>query len=84
LGQLTPADVVVEIYTGSVDAEEQIGSGTALTMEDQGQGKPGTWSYAGTIACTDTGLRGFAVRVLPHHELMASKHDLGLIRWTDV
>ena len=48
-----------------------------------GQGKPGIWSYAGTIACTATGLRGVSVRILPHHEMMAGKHDLGLIRWAD-
>ena len=52
-------------------------------MADQGQGKSGTWGYAGTIACTETGLRGLSVRVLPRHELMASKHDLGLIHWAD-
>jgi hypothetical protein len=52
-------------------------------MADQGQGKTGIWSYSGAIACADTGLRGFSVRVLPHHELIASKHDLGLIRWAD-
>jgi len=83
LGQLTPADVSVEIYTGSANSEEQIGSGAVTAMVEQGESQPGAWSYSGTIACTDTGLRGVSVRIMPHHEMMAGTHDLGLVRWAD-
>jgi starch phosphorylase len=74
LGELTPADVAVEVVYGRVDETDSIITPAyrELSVEDG-------LRYAGEIPLDRTGPFGFSVRVVPRHELLASRTELGLV-----
>ncbi|ROL58793.1 glycosyltransferase family 1 protein [Bacteroidetes/Chlorobi group bacterium MS-B_bin-24] len=75
LGNLTPDDVVVHVYFGSLDPHGEMynTSYEVLTL----QGKDGdVFIYEGSYFCTGTGQQGFTVRVMPHHPLLVNSQDL--------
>jgi starch phosphorylase len=81
LGQVMVEDVAVELFHGRVNGENQISDGRALEMTCEGEGGGGNYEYVGRIPCTESGQHGYAVRILPRHPDMQSRHELGLIRW---
>ena len=42
----------------------------------------GDTRFEGTILCNQTGQLGFTVRVIPHHDDLAQKHETTLITWS--
>lgn len=82
LGALTPEDVNVELYHGSVDAMGTIAAAQAVSMAGNGKNNaPGVFSFTGQIPCRTSGQHGYAVRVLPRHRLLPRAFEPGLIRW---
>ncbi len=81
LGALTDKDVNVEAYYGGVDTYRQLKTGTALSMTCTDKLEDGLYRYEGAVPCDKTGRLGFAVRILPQHESLANRHELGLIAW---
>ena len=82
LGALTPEDVSVELYHGRVNAGGQIVNGVATPMEVAGPGEGGSYTFeADPVACSDSGLHGFTVRVLPYHPDLPVALIPGLITW---
>ncbi|MEO8906814.1 MAG: alpha-glucan family phosphorylase, partial [Microbacteriaceae bacterium] len=78
LGELTPADVTVEVVYGHsnggsdlVDAHRAV-----LTPMDAGEV---TRAYEGTIQLDRAGAFGYTVRVVPRNVLLASPAELGLV-----
>jgi glycogen phosphorylase len=41
----------------------------------------GAYVFAGSIPCSDSGLRGYALRVLPRNERLSNPHEPGVILW---
>ncbi len=80
LGQLSPGDVSVEIYSGALDADRDIHEGHAEPMSFVGVEK-GVSLFVGTVRCQSSGLHGYTVRVLPRHEDLANPYELRLITW---
>jgi len=80
LGQLTPADVAVELYSGPLDEDGQLSSGRPTPMR-QVDGDGQRIRYAVEMPCTRSGQTGYTVRVLPHHANLPDDKDLALIRW---
>ena len=80
LGELTPADVLVQAYAGPLDFNHQITQGTAIPLTWQSV-KDGRNVYEGDIPTTESGMQGFAVRVLPTHSDAALPIELPLITW---
>jgi starch phosphorylase len=82
LGRLTPEDVAVEIYYGTVDSWGTIknGSPTRMTYDKPGA-ETGEHLYAGSIPCRSSGQHGFAIRVLPRNDDMVDPYEPGLILW---
>ncbi len=81
LATLNPDDVRVQVYHGPADAEGTITEGEPLTMEhvaDEGDGKH---RFAAEVMVNTSGHHGFAVRVVPGHELLPTPFDPGLIAW---
>ncbi len=80
LGQVTPADVTVEVMNGVLDSNRQITKPVAKTL---------TWKvlegalhrYEGDLPCNRSGLQGFAVRVRPTHPDAVLPQELSLIAW---
>jgi len=81
LADLDPADVAVQLFHGPLDSENRIVDGAALAMthaEDLGDGKH---RFAGELSVDNSGKHGFAVRVIPGHDLLATPFEPGLIVW---
>jgi starch phosphorylase len=81
LGQLHQTDVVVQIYSGPLDADYNITEGTARTMQFIDRPEEGTYRYEGAIPCQESGLFGYLVRVLPHHPDLNGHFGLEMMRW---
>lgn len=78
---LTPSDVQVELYQGSINAAGEIANGIPVVMEDQGQDSQGYSIYTADISYASSGLQGLSLRILPKHEYLSSPYQLGLIIW---
>lgn len=84
LGDLTPADVTVQLYFGTLDTGGNIVGGDTINMEAVSgpDGKnPATYEYVATISYRATGQHGISARVLPNHEDLATPFQRGLVRW---
>ncbi len=81
LGELSPADVVVEALHGPVRADGVIESPRRLTLEPTGQPNGTFQRAAGLITCDVAGEYGVAVRARPHHPDLGHDLELGLATW---
>ncbi|MGF1499692.1 MAG: alpha-glucan family phosphorylase [Elainellaceae cyanobacterium] len=83
LGALSPADVQVELYKGTVNADGEIANGESVIMEHQGDAPAddGAAIYTANIAYASSGLQGLSLRVLPKHDYLSSSYEPGLILW---
>jgi starch phosphorylase len=78
LGELTAADVLVELASGRVDHNDRIVHPT-FTALAPAEGYDGNrWRYEATVGLDDTGPFGYTVRVLPSHEGLHDPAELGL------
>jgi glycogen phosphorylase len=93
LGNLSPADVSVQLYDGSVNAAGMIITGQAVEMQAVIDGRAsgggpaggaqaaGVYLYEGAIPCRSSGLHGYSVRIVPAHPDLSSQFEPGLITW---
>ena len=81
LGELTPADVRVEVFYGVMDRTGQLPSGLREQMECTKTLGNGMFRFEGMVPCRRTGQLGFTVRVLPWHTDMFNEHEMELIIW---
>ncbi|MGE5680979.1 MAG: alpha-glucan family phosphorylase [Bacillota bacterium] len=82
LGALSPEDVEVQIYYGSVDKQDIAHANSFVNMEyDKSKSRHGSCYYKGAIVSQNSGQYGFTARILPKHPLLISPFDLGLISW---
>ena len=82
LGRLSPEDIAVEIYYGTVDSAGNIESGQVVRMEYKQNGHTeGTGLFAGAIPCKMSGRHGFALRILPKHTDLVEPYEPGMILW---
>lgn len=83
LGQLTPADVKVELCQGTIDDKGDIPHGTCVPMEYQGQDVqiPVHSLYTADISYSVSGLQGLSLRILPSHPHLSHSFEPGLILW---
>jgi len=80
LGHLRPEDVLVEIYEGALNPNDEISDGRATSMTFVRVEK-GLSLFAGRVRCESSGRRGYTVRVLPRHEDLANPFEPRLIVW---
>jgi len=79
LGELTPADVCVELVHGGVDDADVLKAEQRLPLEhgvDHGEGRH---TFTGSLPLGRTGAFGYTVRVLPAHESLVDPAELGLV-----
>ena len=88
LGRLTPKDVTVELYYGTVDANGEIQDPQVTEMELQSPGETAAPDGSGSVytfvrhlTCTSSGMHGFTVRVVPRHKDLVSPFETSLILW---
>jgi glycogen phosphorylase len=82
LGQLTPAHIRVQLFTGLVNADRRIDTANTIEMSHTREVATGRHLYTGRIDCTNSGRYGFAVRLLPGVTNLATPFEPGLILWS--
>ena len=83
LGELTADDVCVEVVYGRAgDDDELMEPSQAVLTADDGAQAPST-RFAGSVELGQPGPFGYTVRILPHHRLLASAADLGLVTYPE-
>jgi len=83
LGALTPDDVQVELYQGTVEVDGEIHTGIATPMAYQGKDAQGKSLYGVEVSYGASGLQGLSLRILPNHRYLNSPYDPKLILWAD-
>jgi starch phosphorylase len=81
LGNLSPTDVAVEVYTGPLGPESVIQDGRAIPMRRQGESGNGGHRYACNVPCHKSGRHGLSIRVLPHHENLPNPLNFKHVYW---
>lgn len=84
LGDLSVADLTVQLIHGPIDSEGDIaGSPEAVDLvpDESVRNDDGTITYLGTYEVDIAGPHGCAVRAFPTHPLLASPFELGLVTW---
>ncbi|EHB44375.1 alpha-glucan phosphorylase [Mycolicibacterium rhodesiae JS60] len=79
LAGLRPDEVVVQAVLGRVDAADALQDPITVAMALTGPGDGGTDVFRTTTPLPLAGSLGYTVRVLPHHPLLASDNELGLV-----
>ncbi|MGI8331101.1 alpha-glucan family phosphorylase [Actinomadura scrupuli] len=79
LGELEPRDVTVEVVYGRVDETDSLVSPAYLELTGDEVAEDGRLRYVGEIPLDRTGAFGYSVRVVPHHERLANRAELGLV-----
>ena len=82
LAALSPDDVCVQIYHGTLNEDGEINAEDAIPMESRGRLDDGTHLFEGTISSYKTGLHGYTVRILPRHDDLHSFNPLGVLNWS--
>jgi starch phosphorylase len=81
LGPLQPADLLVELYHGTVSSQgSDIANARCSEMKDLSS-EGGVYQYQVRIECVDTGQQGHTVRILPKHDALVHPYRTGLIKW---
>jgi starch phosphorylase len=84
LGAIATGEVAVELYLGRLDSGGEITDGVAMPMEPAGQSPEGFHIFeAASVPCSQSGLHGYTVRVLPFHVDEAKAFLPGIITWAD-
>jgi starch phosphorylase len=80
LGVLKPEEVCVEVYSGRLEAMDQVESSWAAEMVVDKSLGDGKYLYRGTLTCQASGRYGFSARVLPRGDGW-QKNIPGLMTW---
>jgi starch phosphorylase len=81
LGQMSPNDLLVELYHGTVSNQSNEITNAGRT-EMKCTGNEGNLSiFQVKIECTETGYQGHTVRILPKHEALIHPYRTGFIKW---
>ncbi|MDR2443414.1 MAG: alpha-glucan family phosphorylase [Deltaproteobacteria bacterium] len=81
LGALTPEDVSVDIYYGTMDHQGDFTDRQTLMMTPASETGPGTFGFRGLINCDRPGRFGYTIRVTPSREKLGNPFVLGLVTW---
>jgi glycogen phosphorylase len=81
LDTLTPDDVVVQILEGRLDARGEIQEPVITTMHAQDRDASGSVLFRAALHSSRSGLRGYAIRLLPNHPDAVTPFMPGLILW---
>jgi starch phosphorylase len=74
-----PADLAVQLYAGPINGRGEIEQPNAMTMQHVRAMAPDRHLFVGKIDCRTSGRQGFAIRILPGNENLATPFEPGLI-----
>lgn len=81
LGDLSPADVAVELYYGSLDPRGVIVDGRVVGMMHSETAEGAVHRFTGAVPCIGSGRHGFIARVRPHRQGINRQIQTGLVVW---
>ena len=82
LDSLNPDDVMIEIVTGPVGADDHFKNSVVIPMQLLGPDGSGSYLFQAAIRpSTGSGMHGYAIRALPRHIDSMSPCIPGLITW---
>ena len=81
LGALKPKDVQVDLYYGALDADGDLVNATIQPMTCKENEGEDALLYQTSVVFKQTGKFGFALRILPKHQLLVHSCDMGLVTW---
>jgi starch phosphorylase len=81
LGQLSPQDVLVQVYAGNLDTSGKLIEGHPYVMEYTGETQGSVYKFMYTMNFVSTGEHGLTVRVLPFDQHLTNPILTGLIHW---
>ncbi|GLY84330.1 alpha-1,4 glucan phosphorylase [Actinoallomurus iriomotensis] len=79
LGGLEPSDVAVEVAYGRVGETDTLVDPSYVELTQVENIEGGRLRYAGDVTLDRAGAFGYSVRVVPKHELFASRAEMGLV-----
>ena len=83
LGNLTPEDLLVEVYYGCLSPDNLFTERSTLKMECQGPSGDSEYRFQAMVPTKKTGNIGVTVRVLPYHKLLGNLYAMGQVTWAD-
>ncbi len=81
LGKVRPEDIEVQLFHGLVDSLGEIPNPGTIPLSHNGHPEGSSWLFTGKIPFRSSGQHGFAVRVLPRNQDLASPYEPGLVCW---
>jgi starch phosphorylase len=84
LGDFSPGELAVQIYHGPIDQTGNIVDGEVIPMAVGTEKKGSQTLFSSAIRYYQSGRHGFTVRVLPHHDDLASSFDTPHIMWASL
>lgn len=80
LGSIRPEDVSVEVYVGKM-TDTGVLCESKIKKMDLIQKNGDMYEYRSEVLMNNGGNYGFTYRVIPKNPMLASKQDMGLIKW---
>jgi starch phosphorylase len=81
LGELTPEDVVVELYYGPTHGGHELSRGATVRTTVAAELGAGTYLFTGEIPTRESGAHAFAARAMPWNPAMSHPYETSLVRW---
>jgi starch phosphorylase len=84
LGKLTPDDVLVQIYYGPLENENNPQYNSTVVMNTNVPvSKNGLYKYSGIVHCKESGHQGFTIRILPKQKMLIHPFELDVVYWAN-
>jgi glycogen phosphorylase len=81
LGDLSPADVDVQVVHGRVAGDDQLRDLSIASLAHAEAYEGGRHRFEADIPLDHTGPFGYTARILPKHDLLATPAEVGVIAW---
>jgi len=79
LGELSPADVEVQVVYGKVSDHDELDEFAVARLEHSQSFEGGRHEFTGDVRLERSGSFGYTVRVVPHHPALTSPAETGLV-----
>lgn len=81
LGNISPSDVVVELFYGKFDDTNKMINSSYSKMEIANSLEDNKYEYSINININNGGNYGYTFRVMPTHPLLINNQDMALCKW---
>jgi len=81
LGMLSPGDVLVQAYHGTVDSKGNFIDASPIDMKPEKANGDNKYLFKGVIKSEKSGLMGYSLRILPDNDDLNTNFLPGLIKW---